>query len=160
MQKYAVRKSNEFVARGEMLPLAGLELAYVMSALQLAPRYALQGPHLTQINEEVARVQDHLNSGKTMPADWYDRTLRKPARDGQPTCSILTWCLAGYCLAYLLKGIVLYLLAHPAQHVTVDPPELSRPVDELDTEAEQVRIAACRVFSLLADTVYASLCSR
>lgn len=41
----------------------------------------------------------------------------------------------GYCLAHTLKGATLYLMAHPAEHVTLDPPTLSTSVADLDRAA-------------------------
>ena len=81
-QKYVARKSKKFLAQGNYLALAGVELAYMLSALVLAPRYALYEKHLTQINETIADLQARKKEGEDRSIGWWDgaRHLFGPQR--------------------------------------------------------------------------------
>lgn len=70
-EKFVARKSRRYAAQNGHLVLPGLELAYTFQALPLAPRYALSGRHLRQIDASLARLDAQRHASSEHEA-WWD----------------------------------------------------------------------------------------
>ena len=70
-QKFVARKSKKFLAQNDYLALPGIELAYMLYALNLAPRYALYDKHLDQVSEKISELQAK-KEGEGLPDGWWD----------------------------------------------------------------------------------------
>ncbi|TNY22156.1 hypothetical protein DMC30DRAFT_393124 [Rhodotorula diobovata] len=115
LEKFVARRARKFVAQGNRLTLPGIELAYVLNCLGLSPRFVLFEEHLNQVSQVLAdlhAVKEPEKYGKNGDEYWDD-----------------------YCLAHLLRGIILRFIAHPEPHVVARPKESPIPVDEADEQA-------------------------
>ncbi|KDE04974.1 hypothetical protein MVLG_04622 [Microbotryum lychnidis-dioicae p1A1 Lamole] len=114
LEKFVARRSRKYVAQGNHLCLPGIELAYVLNCLGLSPRFNLFEVHLDQIS--------------TVLSDLHQ--VKDPSRYGNGD---EFW--DDYCLAHLLRGIVLHFIAHPQPHVDPRPRKSQIPVKEADEQA-------------------------
>jgi hypothetical protein len=73
-QKYVARKSRKFLAQNDRLALAGLELAYMLNGLNLAPRSALCQKHLKQVDGLLADLEKQSDGGHTAFEGYWDGT--------------------------------------------------------------------------------------
>ncbi|GAA5897205.1 hypothetical protein JCM8208_003754 [Rhodotorula glutinis] len=115
LEKFVARRARKFVAQGNRLTLPGIELAYVLNCLGLSPRFILFEEHLNQVSQVLAElhaVKEPEQYGKNGDEYWDD-----------------------YCLAHLLRGIILRFISHPEPHVVARPEESPIPVDEADEQA-------------------------
>lgn len=73
-QKFVARKSKKYLAQDGHLCLPGLEFAYVLNSLVLAPRYALLDSHLVEVDGVLLKLREkHDPSGSAAPpAGWWD----------------------------------------------------------------------------------------
>ncbi|BGP28476.1 hypothetical protein JCM10296v2_000211 [Rhodotorula toruloides] len=115
LEKFVARRARKFVRQGNRLVLPGIELAYVLNCLGLSPRFILFEQHLDQVSHvlaELHKVREPSEYGKTGEEFWDD-----------------------YCLAHLLRGIILRFIAHPEPHVVPRPKQSQIPVQEADEQA-------------------------
>ncbi|GJN90607.1 hypothetical protein Rhopal_003619-T1 [Rhodotorula paludigena] len=115
LEKFVARRARKFVAQGNRLALPGIELAYVLNCLGLSPRFILFEEHLNQVSQVLAElhaVKEPEKYGKNGDEFWDD-----------------------YCLAHLLRGIILRFIAHPEPHVVPRPKKSPIPQDEADEQA-------------------------
>lgn len=83
LEKFVSRRARKFVAQGNRLLLAGLDLAYVLNCFLLAPGFVLHDVHLKQVDEalaELERVADPSEYGQNGDEYW----------DGEPGSLCLT----------------------------------------------------------------------
>lgn len=57
LEKFVSRRARKFVAQGNRLLLAGLDLAYVLNCFLLAPGFVLHDVHLKQVEETLAELE-------------------------------------------------------------------------------------------------------
>ncbi|BGP48328.1 hypothetical protein JCM10450v2_004200 [Rhodotorula kratochvilovae] len=114
LEKFVARRARKFVAQGNRLTLPGIELAYVLNCLGLSPRFTLFEEHLNQVSHVLAELHAVKEPEKYGGGDEY-------------------W--DDYCLAHLLRGIILRFIAHPDPHVVVRPKESPIPIEEADEQA-------------------------
>ncbi|KAG0662948.1 hypothetical protein C6P46_003036 [Rhodotorula mucilaginosa] len=115
LEKFVSRRARKFVAQGNRLLLAGLDLAYVLNCFLLAPGFVLHDVHLKQVDEtlaELERVADPSEYGQNGDEYWDD-----------------------FCLAHMLRGVILRVMAHPEPYVKQRPAKPPIPVEEANTEA-------------------------
>ncbi|GAA6038616.1 hypothetical protein JCM8097_009449 [Rhodosporidiobolus ruineniae] len=115
IEKFVARRARKFVAQGNRLALPGVELAYVLNCLGLSPRGVLFEKHLDQVSlvlKELHAVADPKAYGQNGD-EYYD----------------------DFCLAHLLRGIILRFMAHPEPHVNSRPKDSPIPVEEADEQA-------------------------
>ena len=76
-QKFVARKSKKYLAQDGHLCLPGLEFAYVLNSLVLAPRYALFDTHLIEIDNVLAKLREkhEPTNASTAPDGWWDGAL-------------------------------------------------------------------------------------
>ncbi|KAH8914915.1 hypothetical protein BT69DRAFT_1310518 [Atractiella rhizophila] len=113
LEKFVARRSKKYLQNGNRLICPGVELAYVLNCLGMAPRRALFEDHLDAVSvaiTELHEVKDPNGYGETY---WDD-----------------------FCVAHLLRGIILHFIAHPDSHTRPDPPESQIPVAEADEQAQ------------------------
>ncbi|GAA6051719.1 hypothetical protein JCM3770_002699 [Rhodotorula araucariae] len=115
LEKFVARRARKFVAQGNRLILPGIELAYVLNCLGLSPRFILFEEHLNQVSHVLAELH----------------AVKEPEKYGQNGDEY--W--DDYCLAHLLRGIILRFIAHPDPHVVVRPKECPIPIEEADEQA-------------------------
>ena len=133
VQKFVARRAKKYVHQGNRLVLPGIELAYVLNCLGMAPRFALFETHLHQISAVLAELhacKDPASWGKNGDEYW----------DGQLASFLSSerradFELTDYCLAHLLRGIVLRFIAHPEKHTVARPAKSPIPVQEADEQA-------------------------
>lgn len=115
LEKFVARRAKKYVHQGNRLVLPGIELGYVLNCLGMAPRFALFETHLHQISVVLAELhacKDPATWGKNGDEYWDD-----------------------YCLAHLLRGIVLRFIAHPEAHTVARPVKSQIPTKEADEQA-------------------------
>ncbi|KWU46897.1 hypothetical protein RHOSPDRAFT_31719 [Rhodotorula sp. JG-1b] len=115
LEKFVSRRARKFVAQGNRLLLAGLDLAYVLNCFLLAPGFVLHDVHLKQVDEtlaELERTADPSEYGQNGDEYWDD-----------------------FCLAHMLRGVVLRVMAHPEPYVKQRPAQPPIPIAEADAEA-------------------------
>lgn len=134
LEKFVARRARKFVQQGNRLVLPGIELAYVLNCLGLSPRFILFEQHLDQVSHvlaELHKVREPSEYGKTGEEFWDGAFLSSVSRhdfaDAQSR--------ADYCLAHLLRGIILRFIAHPEPHVVPRPKQSQIPVQEADEQA-------------------------
>ncbi|ORY90242.1 hypothetical protein BCR35DRAFT_299838 [Leucosporidium creatinivorum] len=114
LEKFVARRARKFIAQGNRLTLPGIELAYVLNCLGLSPRFILFDEHLDQVSTVLAELHQ----------------IKEPSTYGKGD---EFW--DDYCLAHLLRGIILHFIAHPEPHVKPRPAESPIPVKEADEQA-------------------------
>jgi len=131
VEKFVARKSKKFVQQGNRLVCPGIELAYFLNALGMAPRLALFEHHLDNVStvlSDLHKCKDPSKWGNSPDEFWDD-----------------------YCLAHLMKGIILRFIAFPESH-TQPRPKMS-PIPKEDA-AEQAEISFRNIFKHGKDIVY------
>ncbi|SCV68621.1 BQ2448_742 [Microbotryum intermedium] len=122
LEKFVARRSRKYVAQGNRLCLPGIELAYVLNCLGLSPRFNLFEVHLDQISTVLADLHQVKDPSRYGNGDeFWDGHLPR-------------W-FSDYCLAHLLRGIVLHFIAHPQPHVDPRPKKSQIPPKEADEQA-------------------------
>lgn len=136
LEKFVARRARKFVAQGNRLALPGIELAYVLNCLGLSPRFILFEEHLNQVSQVLAElhaVKEPEKYGKNGDEFWDGALIR--------LCTLVSGLQADllrdpdYCLAHLLRGIILRFIAHPEPHVVPRPKKSPIPQDEADEQA-------------------------
>ncbi|BGP12355.1 hypothetical protein JCM10213v2_000271 [Rhodosporidiobolus nylandii] len=114
IEKFVARRARKFASQSDRLLLPGLELAYILNALQLAPEPTLREAHLAQVDAalKVLEASEPKSYGTTGEEYWDD-----------------------YALAHLLRGIILRYIAHPEAHVKNRPEKSHIPLEEADSQA-------------------------
>ncbi|GAA5867941.1 hypothetical protein JCM3774_004731 [Rhodotorula dairenensis] len=115
LEKFVSRRARKFVAQGNRLLLAGLDLAYVLNCFLLAPGFVLHDVHLKQVEAtlaELERTTDPREFGQNGDEFWDD-----------------------FCLAHMLRGVILRVMAHPEAYVKQRPAEPPIPIGQADAEA-------------------------
>lgn len=131
LEKFVARRAKKYIQQGGRLCLPGIELAYVLNCLGLSPRFILFDVHLDQVSQVLAdlhQVKDPSSYGKTGEEFWDD-----------------------YCLAHLLRGIVLRFIAFPESHTVPRPAKSPIPPKEA---AEQALISFNNVLKHGRDIVH------
>ncbi|KAK4050437.1 hypothetical protein OIV83_003507 [Microbotryomycetes sp. JL201] len=116
LEKFVARRARKFVAQNNRLTLPGIELAYVLNCLGLSPRFTLFDVHLDQVSTVLAElhaVKDPRSYGTGRGDEFWD----------------------DYCLAHLLRGIILHFMSHPQPHVVPRPAKCQIPVKEAEEQA-------------------------
>ncbi|KAK4049606.1 hypothetical protein OIO90_005365 [Microbotryomycetes sp. JL221] len=116
LEKFVARRARKFVAQNNRLTLPGIELAYVLNCLSLSPRFILFDVHLDQISTVLAELhacKDPRKYGTGRGDEFWD----------------------DYCLAHMMRGIVLHFMAHPQPHVVPRPSKCQIPVKEAEEQA-------------------------
>lgn len=67
MDKFVVRKSEQFVRRGGQQPLLGIELAYIFQTFKHTPVATIQEVHLPHIDAVLAHLTMHQNDPSRYP---------------------------------------------------------------------------------------------
>ncbi|GAA5981347.1 hypothetical protein JCM10908_004077 [Rhodotorula pacifica] len=115
LEKFVSRRARKFIAQGNRLLLAGLDLAYVFNCFLLAPGFVLHDVHLKQVEEtleELEQVTKPLEYGQNGDEYWDD-----------------------FCLAHMLRGVILRIMAHPEEYVRQRPAKPPIAVAEAGAEA-------------------------
>ncbi|KAI5480892.1 outer membrane protein, IML2, mitochondrial/Tetratricopeptide repeat protein 39 [Pseudohyphozyma bogoriensis] len=114
LEKFVSRRARKFVAQGGRLCLPGIELGYILNCLALSPRFVLVEQHLDQISTVLAELHEIKD-----PSTYHSGTEY--------------W--DDYCLAHLLRAIVLRFIAYPEPHVQPRPAESPIPQAEAGEQA-------------------------
>lgn len=80
LEKYVAKRAMKYVTQGGRLLLPGIELAYVLNCLGMAPRFALFDTHLHQISivlSELHAVKDEKAYGKNGDEYWDGESKSK-----------------------------------------------------------------------------------
>ncbi|KEI39752.1 uncharacterized protein L969DRAFT_87758 [Mixia osmundae IAM 14324] len=125
LEKYVARKSKQFLAQGGRLACPGIELAYFLNALSMAPRYALFGIHLRAVSETLAKLHD----------------CKDPSSYGETNTEGEYW--DDYCMAHFLRAIILRFIAFPEKHTHLDPEK--SPISKKEA-ADQALISLNNVY--------------
>ncbi|KAM0755093.1 hypothetical protein T439DRAFT_309959 [Meredithblackwellia eburnea MCA 4105] len=114
LEKFVARRARKFVDQGNRLCLPGVELAYVLNCIQMSPRYVLFETHLDQVSGVLADLHNVKDPKSYGNGDEY-------------------W--DDFCLAHLLRGIILRFIAHPEPYTKPRPEKPQIPVKEADEQA-------------------------
>jgi len=114
LEKFVARRAKKFIDQGNRLTCPGIELAYVLNCLGMSPRFALFETHLDRVSVVLSKLH----------------AVKDPSSYGNGT---EYW--DDYCLAHLLRGIILRFIAHPEAHTSPRPAKSPIPVKEADEQA-------------------------